>query len=196
MVYKAYINLVMKVVDKLDFIHNKKKAKKFFMYFYYTVTKLVVVLIVNYLIKTFKEAFILAITFMLLRQFATGIHCNKNYQCWILTLTVFILLPLLIKYLDLNNLLYLVSYPIFIINYLLFAPNDTYKHPFTNKVKRVIYKVVAVIIVTSFYVYSINNTNYVTEAMFYSSLVTLISFHPITYIVFKQSYYNHHLIKK
>ena len=167
------------------------------MYFYYTVTKLFVILLVNLLVNTFKEALILSLTFMLLRGFATGIHAKKNYQCWIITLTIFILTPILIKYINLHSYIYLISYPILIINYLIFSPNDTAKHPMHNIYKRIAYKFLGTTIVILYFFYSINNNSYITEAMFYSSVITLISLHPLTYIVFKQGYYNYRLdIKK
>ena len=100
--YKRYINLITKIINNIKFIPTKYHImiKRFFMILYYTITKLLVILLINYYLKSLKEAFAITIIFMLIRGFAQGIHAKKNWICWIITLLVFGITPQLIKYYD------------------------------------------------------------------------------------------------
>ena len=191
--YKRYINLITKIINNIKFIPTKYHImiKRFFMILYYTITKLLVILLINYCLKSLKEAFTITIIFMLIRGFAQGIHAKKNWICWIITLLVFGITPQLIKYYDINNYLVIFLYPVFIINFLLFAPNDTVKNPLKNTCTRIILKIVGCLIVINYYIYSINHLNIISDAMFYATLITLVSFHPLTYKLFKQPSYNY-----
>lgn len=194
MVYNWYIKNTMNIMHKLNFIPvgKEKNIKKFFMFLYYTITKLFVILIINLLLHTFKEALVLCLFFMLLRGFAQGIHAKKNSICWLVTLSIFIPIPLLIKYLVIHKIFLYIAYPIMIINYLLFSPNDTQKRSMKNKFKRISFKIIGTIIVTSFFVYTILYQNHlIIYSMFYSSIIALISFHPLTYKLFGQHSYNY-----
>ena len=194
MVYNWYIKNSMNLIHKISFIpvDKEKNIKKFFMFFYYTVTKLSVILLINIIFRTFKEALILCLFFMLVRGFAQGIHAKKNSICWLITLGIFVPTPLLIKYLVIHKEFLHIAYPLMIINYLLFAPNDTKKRPMINKYKRICFKIIGTLIVTTFYTYTILYQNHIIiNSMFYSSLIALISFHPLTYKLFKQHNYNY-----
>ncbi len=191
--YKWYINLIMNLVEHIKFIPNKyhKAIKKFFMILYYTITKLTIILILNFLLKTLKEALVITIVFMPVRGFAQGIHSKKNWVCWIITLLVFVSTPLFIKYFDISYHLILFSYPLFILNFIIFAPNDTKKNPLKNKGLRITLKIVSTIIVIVYYIYSLNYQNIISDAMYYATITALISFHPITYKLFKRTNYNY-----
>ena len=191
--YKRYINLITKIINNIKFIPTKyhKMIKRFFMILYYTITKLLVILLINYYLKSVKEAVAITIIFMLIRGFAQGIHAKKNWICWIITLLVFGITPQLIKYYDINNYLVIFLYPVFIMNFLLLAPNDTVKNPLKNTCTRIILKLVGCLIVINYYIYSINHFNIISDAMFYATLITLVSFHPLTYKLFKQPSYNY-----
>ena len=191
--YKWYINLVMNLIEHIKLIPDKyhKPIKKFFMILYYTITKLTVILLLNFFFKTLKEALIVSVVFMLLRGFSQGIHSKKNWVCWIITLLVFVSTPQLIKHLDINYHLIIYSYPLFIINFMLFAPNDTNKNPLKNKWTRISLKIISTFIVIGYYFYSLNYQNTISDAMYYATIISLVSFHPVTYKIFKRDSYNY-----
>ena len=128
---------------------------------------------------------------MIIRGFAQGIHAKKNWICWIITLLVFGITPQLIKYIDINIYLVIITYPISILNFILFAPNDTKKNPLKNKMVRIAFKIISSLIVIIYFIYSINYSNIVSDAMFYATIITLVSFHPLTYKLFRQVSYNY-----
>ena len=161
------------------------------MSLYYTITKLSVILLLNFIFKTLKEALIVSVVFMLLRGFSQGIHSKKNWVCWIITLLVFVSTPQLIKHLDITYHLIIFSYPLFIINFMLFAPNDTNKNPLKNRWTRITLKIISTTIVISYYIYSLNYQNIISDAMYYATIISLVSFHPITYKIFKRDSYNY-----
>ena len=186
----------MKIVSKIKLIPEKhhRIIKKFFMIVYYTLTKLIVILLINYFLNSLKEALWICAMFMLIRGFAQGIHASKNYWCWIFTLLIFIAAPILVKYFDINHYVIIYTYPLIILNYLVFAPNDTKKNPLVNKTKRIILKIIGLLIVIGYYIYSLYFNNIISESMYYASVITLISFHPLTYIILNKPYYNYRKI--
>ena len=65
---------------------------------YSLITKTSVVLLLSIFLKTFSITLITILLYSVLRGFAFGMHATKNIYCWIITLTVYIVGPLFIKY--------------------------------------------------------------------------------------------------
>lgn len=112
---------------------------------YLTFSKTIIVFLLGIIFHYFDTVLLTLIFFNLLRFFAFGLHAKESWQCLLLSILQFNILPYLFLYISINT--YWI-YSIFIfsfISFLLFAPSDTIKRPLTNKKKRVIRKVLSII---------------------------------------------------
>lgn len=163
---------------------------------YSLITKTVVVLLLSIILKTFSITLITLLLYSILRGFAFGIHASKNIYCWMITLTVYIVGPLLIKYFTLpTNYVYLCL-GIGVLSMLFWAPADTPSRPLLNKKKRVINKTITIslsifYIISSFY---FNDSNFY-EIISFIFLLETICICPLTYKVFKVPYRNYRTYK-
>ncbi len=164
---------------------------------YSLITKTSVVLLLSVLLKTFSITAILLLLYSILRGFAFGLHASKNIYCWIITLTVYGVGPLLIKYFTLSMASVLVCYIIGFIAILLWAPADTPSRPLLNKNKRIINKFITLgfillLILSSIY---LNNSNFY-EIVSFILILESICICPLTYKLFKIPYNNFKNYKK
>lgn len=184
-------------------IKNNACDKKQINIFRYTLeslyslfTKTTVVLILAIFFKTFSITFITILMYSLLRGFAFGIHASKNIYCWIITLTVYIVGPLLIKYFTLPMFYVYLVCIIGVISMLLWAPADTPSRPLLNKRKRITNKIITLflcILYISLAVY-FNNSNFYEIVCFLLFLET-VCICPLTYKIFKTPYRNYKTYK-
>ena len=84
---------------------------------YSMVTKFAVVILIAYFMNTLKETLWLILFYTFIRSFAFGIHASKNLYCWIITLSVYTIVPFIIKNYLLSSYLY---YFIFLLRSWLF----------------------------------------------------------------------------
>lgn len=164
---------------------------------YSLVTKTSVVLLLSIFLKTFSITFVTILLYSVLRGFAFGMHASKNIYCWIITLSVYIIGPLLIKNFALPMEFVYICYAIGIVSILLWAPADTPSRPLLNKNKRLANKMIAlslcsIYILSSFY---FHNSNFY-EIVSFLLLTETICICPLTYKLFKVPYRNYKNYKK
>lgn len=164
---------------------------------YSLVTKTSVVLLLSVFLKTFSITFVTILLYSVLRGFAFGMHASKNIYCWIITLSVYIIGPLLIKNFTLPMEFVYICYAIGIVSILLWAPADTPSRPLLNKNKRLANKIIAlslcsIYILSSFY---FHNSNFY-EIVSFLLLTETICICPLTYKLFKVPYRNYRNYKK
>lgn len=181
---------MIKVVEFLIndiFKISTPKHKFYFKVFYYNFFKFIAILFISYITKTLFITLGINVAFILLRLFNSGIHAKKNYQCWIVTLLVFGIIPLIVKYLTIN-LIWL--FPILIILNILYAPNDTKKHPITKH--RLLYKITSTLIITIYLIISLYVDNLVViNCLISGTIISIVSILPLTYRIFKEPSYNY-----
>lgn len=164
---------------------------------YSFITKTGAVLLLSIIFKTFAITLLTILLYSFLRGFAFGIHASKNIYCWMITLTIYIFGPLLIKYFIFPIEFIYLSFGIGLLALLLWAPADTPSRPLLDKKKRRMNKIFAVtlsiiFILTSFY---FNNANYY-EIVSFLLLLETICICPLTYKLFKIPYRNYKNYKK
>lgn len=176
------------------------KQEKIFKYtlesLYSFFTKSFVILLLAFILKTFKITFVTLLLYSILRGFTFGIHATKNTYCWIISLTTYIFLPLFIKYFTFPSYLIYAAYVLGIIAIILWAPSDTKARPLISKKKRIFNKFIALFFSSILIILSIfiNNQN-LKEILSVVLLLNLISTNPITYYIFKQPYKNYRFYK-
>ncbi len=159
---------------------------------YIMITKTIVISLIALLLNVFKEMLIIMILYNIIRTTAFGMHAKESWQCYIISITLFIGGALLFKYVNVsfyvNSLIGAISY-IFLVIY---APADTYKRPLVNTKKRKIYKIITVINSSIFLILIIvfKNSN-ISTALSLGLLDSMLMIHPLTYRMFHLPYNNY-----
>lgn len=165
---------------------------------YLTITKTIIIFILSIILNITKELMLLFVFYSLIRLTGFGVHAKKSWHCWISSLTIFVLIPILIKYVTLNEKLIIISYIIFNLLLLMYAPADTEKRPLIKKNKRILYKVLTIIITISYLTYSIiyKENTMIINTLYFSVLLEVILILPCTYKLFGVKYNNYKNYKK
>ncbi len=159
---------------------------------YLTITKLFIIFIVAFLFGIFKEVLAVVVFFNIIRFTGFGFHAEKSYQCLILSLLYFVVLPMLFININLSNFWIFLICLICIFSYLLFAPADTVKRPLPNKKKRIIRKFSTVligIIYTSFIL--VFSHSFFAPLLLSALVIQAIVIQPAIYLLFGQPYNNY-----
>jgi accessory gene regulator B len=187
------------IVDKaLDFINKNtkydenelKKIRYGLEGIYLTITKIIIVLVIGVIFHTLDSVLLTLLFFNILRFFAFGLHAKKSYQCLILSIIQFNILPLLFNYLFNNTLAIYIVFVIALFSFILFAPSDTVKRPLRNKKKRIIRKIL--VIITSFiYIYVAFNFINIRSAILSSLIIESFMINPLSYKLLGLPYNNY-----
>ncbi len=192
--YNLYISNVMKLVYAIKPLDDVKAKKIRFIFkcFYYTITKLVIILLLSILFKTLLTTSIMCLSFIVLRAFSGGIHAKNNYICWVITLLLFCIIPAISPYVIIPNIIYNISFPILVICYFIWSPNDTKKRPIKTMKEVYIKKIVSLITIGILSILiHYNWRSDITFCIFMAEIITLISISPITYKLFNCSGFNY-----
>lgn len=197
---KKIINSIMNQIKKYnDFDDIKLQEIKYGLEtVYLTIVKTIIFIIIAILLSTIKELLLFMLLYGILRLTGFGVHAQKSIHCWISSIIIFILIPILIKYVPTNlYILYIISI-ISIILLTIYAPADTPKRPLVNKKKRIIYKVLTVLISIIYFILIIfiKDNLSLTNTLFYSLLLESFLVTPFTYKIFGVSYKNYKNYKR
>ena len=177
-----------------------EKQKNIFRYtlesLYSLITKTSVVLILSIFLKTFPITLTMILLYSILRGFAFGIHATKNSYCWIVTLSVYVIVPLCIKYVTIPNTILYIFFGISILSFILWAPADTPSRPLLNKKKRETNKGIVLVLASIYITSSFYLNNNFSEIVFFTLLIETICICPITYKLFHIPYKNYLHYKK
>lgn len=165
---------------------------------YLTITKTIIIFIISFILNITKELMLLFVFYSLIRLTGFGVHAKKSWHCWLTSLITFVLIPLLIKYITINEELLVISYTIFTLLLLKYAPADTEKRPLINKKKRITYKILTILLVISYFIYSLVNKDNITiiNTLYFSILLETLLVLPCTYKLFGVKYNNYKNYKK
>ncbi len=183
--------------------HNacNKKQENIFKYtlesLYSFVTKTLVILIFSILLNSFEITAILLVCYSILRGFTFGIHATKNIYCWIISLSVYVLFPFLIKHFYLPIQFIYFMFFIGIIAILLWAPADTKARPLLNRKKRIVNKLISLCISLIYIIgaFELNNYNF-KEIVSILFLLNTVCICPLTYYIFRLPYKNYRFYNK
>jgi len=159
---------------------------------YLTITKAIIIFSLAFILGTFKEMIIMLVIFNILRNSGFGLHASKTWICLLSSLLIFILFPLISKYIIIPQYLQIFLGIISIVLFYLYAPADTAKRPIIKKERRDILKFKTTIrcIILVFIMVLIRNNTLSNLIIFgiYSELILIL---PITYKLFNFSYNNY-----
>lgn len=160
--------------------------------FYMLFTKMVVIILINLVLGLTKELILFLIFFTPLRGFGFGFHAKTNFQCWLISLPLFIIIPYLIHYMDMNFITTIIITIFALISFLLFGPADTLKKPLINYKKRLINKFILVC-VCLLYLFLINfiQNDLIVNSITFACLWQSICVNPLMYKLFNQPFNNY-----
>ena len=194
------INNIMNQIKKYNnFDETKLSEIKYGLEtIYLTIVKTIVFIIIAIILKTIKELGLFMLFYGLLRLTGFGVHAQKSIHCWISSIIIFVLIPILIKYVEITNY---ILYPLLLISFIvlmIYAPADTPKRPLINKKKRNIYNILTIFI-SFIYIIAIlyvRNNNIIINTLFYSMLLEGFLVAPYTYKLFGVPYKNYKNYKR
>ncbi len=160
--------------------------------FYLTITKTIVILTIAALLHLLIETLFLCICFNILRFSGFGIHASKSWMCWVSSSIIFIFIPYLCSIIILPSEVLLITALLCEINFLLFAPADTKKHPLINRRKRVKWKIWTVISGLVFMCFILISQNVLIQNTLLSAmLIESAMINPVVYRIFHLPYNNY-----
>ncbi len=180
-------------VNKLTnfIVKNKNCTKKDIIVYRYglealysLLTKTVVFLTITFFTKSMKECLLVVIFYMFLRLFAYGIHANSSIGCWLTTLPIYVGGSLFVKYVTFNPLTLIISWLIYLLFVILWAPADTKKRPLIHKRKRIELKIKSIIVAVIYgLIFVFIKNNPIHSAIGFCLILEAICICPLTYYI-------------
>ena len=193
------INSIMEQIKKYNNFDDIKlqEIKYGLETVYLTIVKTIIFILLAILLKTIKELLLFMLFYGIIRLTGFGVHAKKSLHCWISSILIFVIIPILIKYVTLNNyVIYLISI-ISIIILAIYAPADTPKRPLINKKKRIIYKVLTTLISLGYLItITLIKNKIIINTLLYSLLLECFLVTPFMYKLFGVSYKNYKNYKR
>lgn len=159
---------------------------------YLTITKVLIIIILSIILGIFKEVIIFLLLFNIIRSTAFGLHAIKSYICLISSTLIFILIPYLCLYININIYIKSLISILCILYIYKYAPSDTVKRPIVNRKRRLTYKTISTLICIcySFILLFIKNS-FLSNALLFSMILECFMISPIIYKIFKLPYNNY-----
>ena len=158
---------------------------------YILVTKLTLICTIALLLGFFKEFLIFLLLFNGIRTFAFGLHATKSYICLILSSAAFLGIPYLSQIINIPFIIKLLLGIVCILLIFKNSPADTEKRPIVNPKRRKKFKIISVIIATTYVILSFFVNNFISNSLLFSLLLEVIFISPLTYKIFKLPYNNY-----
>ncbi|MDD2435293.1 MAG: accessory gene regulator B family protein [Bacilli bacterium] len=159
---------------------------------YLLISKLLVIIILASFFNILKETILFMIVYGFIKMTSFGLHASKSWLCLLISITIFIILPLFTKNLIINQYLK-ISIGLITI-FLLFknSPADTLKRPIVNSKRRLILKLLTTFIAIIYVSLSIGLENiYLSNILLISLIIQAIGTFPLTYKLLKFPYHNY-----
>lgn len=188
------INGTMNYILKYNHYNNIKQEelKYGLVAIYLLVTKLIIVLIIASLFGILREVILFTIIYIPIRAVSFGLHATKSWICLISSITIFIGLPFIAKYLVMPTYIKLIIGIISILLMFKNSPADTYKRPIVNKKRRLFFKYSSVLISIIYTILSIFiNNNFIANCLLFTLLIQCFLTNPLIYKLFKLPYNNY-----
>lgn len=166
---------------------------------YLTITKTIVIFILAYFLKIFKELLLIFFFYGLLRATGHGLHAKKSLHCWIASILSFTVLPYLSRIVTFDFYSKFIICTFSIILIAIYSPADTEKKPIVKKKKRIILKVLATITAVAYSILAfVLKNNLIINTLIFSMITELTLILPISYKIFGLKYnnYKNYLQKK
>lgn len=196
---EKFINSSISFISKYEECDELKliKLKYGLEGIYSLCVKLTIVFILAIIFQTLKETTLFLLFYSLIRTFSFGLHAKSNLACWITTILIYNIIPLLLKgYIIPEYLNYIILILAF-VSVLLWAPADTPKRPLIRKKQRKKCKIISsLVILLDTIIIILCNNSLINNAITYSLIIQIIFINPITYKITNTQFNNYKYYKK
>ena len=174
-----------------------KKLKYGLEGIYSLIVKLTVVLIIAILTQTINSTLLFLLFYAGIRTFSFGWHAKSNIACWITTILIYNIIPLLIKNINIPNSIGYIILGISFISVLIWAPADTPKRPLVRKEQRLKAKNLSTIVtILYFIIYIFTNYSLIKNTLLYALIIQTICINPLTYKLTNTQFNNYKYYQK
>ena len=164
---------------------------------YSLIVKLSVVIIISIITNTIKETLLFLLFYAGIRTFSYGMHAKSNIACWITTITIYNIIPILLSSISVPRYIGYIILGIALISMILWAPADTPNKPLIRKKQRQKCKILSIIIVLIYtIIYLMNKTLIINNALLYALTIQIIFINPLTYKITNTQFNNYKHYKK
>ncbi len=154
--------------------------------------KTITILILAVLFNLFFEVLLLMLFYGILRSFAFGLHASKDVYCWISSILIYLISPLLISIIILPNFIFYALFFIFGTLLIIYSPADTPKRPLIRKDKRDRNKIISLVTVLIYFIISIlTDIQIINNSILFAVVIQAICVNPIIYKIFNTTYNNY-----
>lgn len=159
---------------------------------YLTFSKVIIILLLSLILGIVKEVLIFMVLFNILRTTGFGLHATKSWICLLSSTLIFIGLPIICIYIQINVYIKIILCIVGVILMYKNAPADTKKKPIVNKKRRKILKIISTVFAI---IYSISamiiKNNFLSNCLLFALILENIMISPIVYKIFKLPYNNY-----
>ena len=164
---------------------------------YSLVVKLTVIIIISIITKTISQTLLFLLFYSGIRTYSFGWHAKTNIGCWISSIIVYNIIPLLIKNYIISDIIGYIILGIALISMILWSPTDTEKRPLIRKEHRKKCKIISTsVIIVYIFLFMINKNNMINNAIIYASIIQSLFINPLFYKLTNAKYNNYKYYKK
>lgn len=159
---------------------------------YLLVTKFIVIIALAWILGIIKELLIFTILYNLIRMTSFGLHATKSWICLVVSIIMFLGVPIICMNVVISNSIKLVIGIILTLFILKNSPADTHKRPIVNPKRRKFFKITSTIIAILFVGSSlIIKDNFISNCLIAAIACQTIFISPTIYKIFKLPYNNY-----
>lgn len=164
---------------------------------YSLIVKLSVVIIIAIITKTINQTLLFLLFYTGIRTYSFGWHAKTNIGCWISSITVYNIIPLLIKNYIIPDLIGYIILGISMISMILWSPADTKKRPLIRKEHRKKCKIISTTVLIIYIVLFVLKINHlINNAIIYASFIQSLYINPLFYKITKTQFNNYKYYRK
>lgn len=190
---KRFMNMILRIVKKeKNYNEDEIEVMKYAIEcIYLTGTKIIIITMLAYILGIFHEYLLFILFYAPLRLLSFGWHANTSKECWIISISAFILIPYLCSILNIPLYVKIITLVVCLVVYSIYAPADTKKRPIVSSKRRLFFKVSTLIILFIYSYYIIRNSNLISNVMLASLLYQSLLINPLIYKISHQSFNNY-----
>lgn len=174
-----------------------KKLKYGLEGIYSLIVKLSVVILIALLTNNLSTTLLFLLFYAGIRTFSFGWHAKSNIACWISTITIYNIIPLLIIKITIPNIIGYVILGIALLSMIIWAPADTPKRPLIRKEQRLKAKILSILVITLYFIiYLITDIQIIKNSILYAITIQTILVNPLTYKLTNTQFNNYKYYKK
>ncbi len=164
---------------------------------YSLVIKLSVIIIIAIITKTIYQTLLFLLFYSGIRTYSFGWHAKTNIGCWISSIIVYNIIPILIKNYTIPNTIGYIILAFTLLSIIIWSPADTEKRPLIRKEHRMKCKTISTIVTIVYIIlFILNENNMINNAVLYACTIQSLFINPLFYKLTNAKYNNYKYYKK